>query len=58
MNKRANRWGKIGENFNLLVVDSEGKIRNIKACGCHLKSLKRENKIRLQKEFLFSVMYT
>ena len=28
MNKGANRWGKVGENFNLLVVDSEGKIRN------------------------------
>ena len=37
MDKRANRLGKIGENFNLLVVDSEGKIRNLKACGCHLK---------------------
>ena len=44
----------IGENFNLLVVDSKGKIRNIKACGCHLKWLKRGNKFVCRKSF-FSV---
>ena len=49
-NKKANKWEKIGNNFNSSAEESETKFHNIRPVYCHyLKRVKRRNKFVCSK---------